>query len=149
MTTTGGAAIPAATRIDREPVLDSAHGAPDDYGGCNQWWWIGEVRWIEGNSTMAAHKRSLTVGIESQISGLGPGGHGEALTRRELDVLSAIRSGSTNREIAASLGIAVSTVKRHVEHILEKLEARNRAQAVAVLRDSRVAVVPVRSDQPS
>jgi DNA-binding NarL/FixJ family response regulator len=98
---------------------------------------------------MAAHKRSLTVGIEIQISGLGPGGHGEALTRRELDVLSAIRSGSTNREIAASLGIAVSTVKRHVEHILEKLEARNRAQAVAVLRDSRVAVVPVRSDQPS
>jgi DNA-binding CsgD family transcriptional regulator len=42
----------------------------------------------------------------------------------------------TNGEIAASLGIAISTVKRHVEHILEKLDARNRAQAVALLRDS-------------
>ena len=98
---------------------------------------------------MAAHKRSLNVGNESQISGLGPGTHREALTRRELDVVSAIRSGSTNREIAASLGIALSTVKRHVEHILEKLEARNRAQAVALLRDSRVGVVPVRRDHAS
>jgi DNA-binding NarL/FixJ family response regulator len=69
-----------------------------------------------------------------------------ALTRRELDVLSAIRRGSTNREIAVSLGIALSTVKRHVEHILKKLDARNRAQAVTLLGDSRVAVVPVHCD---
>jgi DNA-binding NarL/FixJ family response regulator len=44
------------------------------------------------------------------------------------------------------LGIALSTVKRHVEHILEKLDARNRAQAVTLLRDSRVAVVPAHCD---
>jgi DNA-binding NarL/FixJ family response regulator len=66
----------------------------------------------------------------------------DGLTRREIDVLEAIRKGSTNREIAATLGIAMSTVKRHVEHILEKLDARNRAQAVALLRDSHLAGVP-------
>jgi DNA-binding NarL/FixJ family response regulator len=94
---------------------------------------------------MATHKGSLNVGFESQKSRLRTGTH-VTLTRRELDVLSAIRRGSTNREIAASLGIALSTVKRHVEHILKKLDARNRAQAVTLLRDSRVAVVPVHCD---
>ena len=56
------------------------------------------------------------------------------LTLRELDVLAAIRTGSTNRGIANSLGISVSTVNRHVEHILAKLGAHNRAQAGALLR---------------
>jgi DNA-binding CsgD family transcriptional regulator len=56
------------------------------------------------------------------------------LTLRELDVLAAIRTGSTNRGIATTLGISVSTVNRHVEHILAKLGAHNRAQAGALLR---------------
>jgi len=56
------------------------------------------------------------------------------LTPRELDVLAAIRAGSTNRGIATSLGISVSTVNRHVEHILAKLGAHNRAQAGALNR---------------
>jgi DNA-binding CsgD family transcriptional regulator len=53
------------------------------------------------------------------------------LTAREDQVLREIRSGRTNREIAGSLGISLSTVNRHVESILKKLSARNRAQAVA------------------
>ena len=58
-------------------------------------------------------------------------GRGPALTARESQVLQEIRSGCTNREIAGSLGISISTVNRHVESILKKLSARNRAQAVA------------------
>lgn len=54
-----------------------------------------------------------------------------ALTPRELDVLASIRKGQTNQGIALTLGISLSTVKRHVEHILDKLESKNRAEAAA------------------
>jgi DNA-binding NarL/FixJ family response regulator len=58
----------------------------------------------------------------------------QVLTPRELEVLTGIRGGSTNQAIAALLGVSLSTVKRHVEHILLKLEAKNRAEAAARFR---------------
>jgi DNA-binding NarL/FixJ family response regulator len=56
---------------------------------------------------------------------------GELLTPRELEVLGLIAQGHRNREIAAALFIAESTVKVHVRHILERLGVRSRAEAVA------------------
>jgi DNA-binding CsgD family transcriptional regulator len=41
-------------------------------------------------------------------------------------------AGATNAEIANRLLISISTVKSHVKHILRKLEARNRTEAVAM-----------------
>ena len=58
----------------------------------------------------------------------------QVLTPRELEVLTSIRQGSTNQTIASVLGVSLSTVKRHVEHILLKLDAKNRAEAAARLR---------------
>ena len=55
----------------------------------------------------------------------------DTLSEREREVLGAIRLGKTNREIASQLGISRSTVNRHVENILHKKSARNRAQAAA------------------
>jgi DNA-binding NarL/FixJ family response regulator len=55
----------------------------------------------------------------------------ESLSRREMEVLAEMRKGSTNREIAASLGISTNTVNKHVHRILSKLNARNRAQAIS------------------
>ena len=60
--------------------------------------------------------------------------HGEpkvSLSRREREVLAALARGATTAEIAAALVISESTVKTHVRHILEKLEAGNRTEAVA------------------
>lgn len=56
----------------------------------------------------------------------------EALTARELEVLSSMASGNRNREIAAALGIAEMTVKIHVSHVMEKLGAKDRTEAVAI-----------------
>ena len=59
----------------------------------------------------------------------------EGLTPRELDILFELARGSTDREIAARFVLSEGTVKTHLRHILRKLGARNRTQAVAyVLR---------------
>jgi DNA-binding CsgD family transcriptional regulator/tetratricopeptide (TPR) repeat protein len=54
------------------------------------------------------------------------------LTRREAEVLSLIASGLTNREIAGTLTISVSTASVHVSNILRKLDAPNRQEAAAI-----------------
>ncbi len=54
-----------------------------------------------------------------------------AVSERELEVLRAVARGNTNREIAAELFISEATVKTHLLHIYEKLEASDRASAVA------------------
>jgi DNA-binding NarL/FixJ family response regulator len=56
----------------------------------------------------------------------------EALTVREVDVLKHIAGGNRNRDIAERLFISEETVKVHVKHIMEKLGATDRTQAVAI-----------------
>jgi DNA-binding NarL/FixJ family response regulator len=56
----------------------------------------------------------------------------EALTQREIDVLSHIAGGNRNRDIADRLFISEETVKVHIRHIMEKLGASDRTQAVAI-----------------
>ncbi|MBB3605975.1 DNA-binding CsgD family transcriptional regulator [Mycolicibacterium sp. BK556] len=58
-------------------------------------------------------------------------GNAERLTRRELQVLRLMSVGNTNGQIAARLFISEGTVKSHVRHIMQKLEASNRTDAVA------------------
>jgi LuxR family transcriptional regulator, maltose regulon positive regulatory protein len=60
------------------------------------------------------------------------------LTDRELEVLGLLATGTTNREIADDLVVTVETVKKHVSHILDKLSAANRTQAVARARALRL-----------
>jgi DNA-binding NarL/FixJ family response regulator len=56
----------------------------------------------------------------------------EALTAREVDVLRHVAGGNRNRDIAERLYISEETVKVHVKHIMEKLGASDRTQAVAI-----------------
>jgi DNA-binding NarL/FixJ family response regulator len=56
----------------------------------------------------------------------------EDLTGREIEVLIQIAKGNRNRDIAEKLFIAEETVKVHVKHIMDKLGASDRTQAVAI-----------------
>ncbi len=63
------------------------------------------------------------------------------LTHREIQVLSCIANGSTNKHVAHKLGISEQTIKNHVSAILRKLNANDRAHAVALaIRNQWVAV---------
>ncbi|HEX6386100.1 MAG TPA: tetratricopeptide repeat protein [Anaerolineae bacterium] len=61
--------------------------------------------------------------------------HLEPLSERELEVLRLIATGASNRDIADSLVLAVTTVKKHVSNILSKLNSTSRTQAVAEARE--------------
>jgi DNA-binding NarL/FixJ family response regulator len=54
------------------------------------------------------------------------------LTEREREVLALMTQGLTNKQIGEALLITPNTVKKHVDHILQKLRVSNRAAAVAV-----------------
>ncbi len=58
------------------------------------------------------------------------------LTSRELEVAELIEQGLSNKEIAAHLSIAVTTVKNHVHSILEKLNVHRRGEAASLVRNS-------------
>jgi DNA-binding CsgD family transcriptional regulator len=55
------------------------------------------------------------------------------LSRRELEVLSLVAEGRSTREIAKTLWITEETVKTHVRRVLQRLGARTRAHAVAIV----------------
>jgi DNA-binding NarL/FixJ family response regulator len=56
----------------------------------------------------------------------------EQLTCRELDVLRLIRDGQRNKQIARQLFIAETTVNFHIKNLVDKLQANDRAHAVAI-----------------
>ena len=90
--------------------------------------------------TVAMMESVLGEGLEPSVPAASTGGQpplergggvSETLTRREWDVLRALAEGKTNAQIAISLFVAEGTVKTHVKHVLRKLGAANRTDAVA------------------
>jgi len=66
-------------------------------------------------------------------------GSTDVLTAREREILQLLADGMSNADVAAQLFISQETVKSHVRHILTKLEADTRTQAVAIaLRDAMI-----------
>ena len=64
----------------------------------------------------------------------------EQLTARELEVLRLLAAGTPNPRIATELVVSLDTVKKHVSHILGKLGAANRTEAVA--RARQLGLIP-------
>jgi len=84
---------------------------------------------VEGIRQVYAGKKRIPPQLAAQLAEhLGE----EALTPREIEVLQHIAKGNRNRDIANRLFITEETVKVHIKHIMEKLGASDRTQAVAI-----------------
>jgi DNA-binding CsgD family transcriptional regulator len=57
-----------------------------------------------------------------------------ALTRREIEVLDHLSNGTNIKDIAVAMSISPSTVRNHIQHVLQKLRAHSRLEAVSVGR---------------
>jgi LuxR family transcriptional regulator, maltose regulon positive regulatory protein len=95
---------------------DASNGGPEGYAG----------RMLE--RFVLESPRSINA-APPQVPGI------EALSDREVEVLSLVAEGRSNAEIASELYLSVGTVKAHVHHIFGKLLVRNRSQAVARARE--------------
>ena len=67
----------------------------------------------------------------------------DALTHAEAKVLALAEAGHSNQMIAETLAITVGTVKSHLHRVYEKLDARNRLDAVSKARTRGFSPIPV------
>jgi DNA-binding CsgD family transcriptional regulator/GAF domain-containing protein len=85
--------------------------------------------WRPGAAETTTDPRRMATGATDQFLQSVP--VDSSLTRREVEVLRLMAAGDTNARIARRLVISEGTVKSHVKHILRKLGAANRAEAVS------------------
>jgi DNA-binding NarL/FixJ family response regulator len=96
---------------------------------------IGAVRTVAAGDALLAPalvRRLVEDFVRRPPPGAGPPAELEKLTERELEVLTLIAQGLANAEIAARLFVSEATVRTHVTHILQKLDLRDRVQAVVL-----------------
>ncbi len=79
---------------------------------------------------LAAHSGSDHGRSPQELPGLV-----DHLTKRELEVLAMLAAGMSNQAVATQLVVSLDTVKKHVSHVLTKLGAVNRTEAVARARE--------------
>ena len=86
---------------------------------------------------------AITTQLIRQVTDNAPDGRSESalalvatLTDRERDVALAVGRGSSNAEIAEQLHLSIATVKAHISHLFDKLEASNRVQVAICMHDA-------------
>ena len=75
----------------------------------------------------------------AQAAAVEPAAPGSGLSPRELEILRLIARGASNKEIGRELGIAETTVKIHVQHLLRKLKLSSRVQAAVYASEHRLS----------
>jgi len=85
----------------------------------------------------AAHRRTLAPEVVDLLA-QRVGRPQESLSTRELEILRALSSGSSNKELAKQLFISEATVKTHLIHIFQKLGVETRTAAVTVARERKL-----------
>lgn len=89
----------------------------------------GEI--VEAMRAAVAGRVSLSPQVAAALMSQARTSTPERLSAREQQVLGLVSNGQTNAQISRSLGISLGTVKTHLEHCYAKLQAADRAEAVA------------------
>ena len=103
---------------------------------------VSGIRVVVGGASLFAP--AVTRRLIERFARVAPPVHPPALselTPRELEVLRLVARGLSNAEIAAELVLSEHTAKTHVAHILDKLDLRDRVQAVVLAYESGVVHV--------
>lgn len=83
---------------------------------------------LEGGSPMTS---SIARKVVASFSRMEPNDPSlETLTRRECEILESLAKGKLNKEVALELDISSGTVRKHIQHIYEKLHVNTRVEAV-------------------
>lgn len=135
--TAAGALIPLPGRpvlpllAEDSPLVERARRLLADRSRVESFLWHDEeTGWLRVRILRAC--RCAPDGGDEAIMTVQPTDLPHELTSRELEVLSRLAQGASNREIAAVLVVSPRTVSTHVEHILEKLGVGTRAAAAAI-----------------
>jgi predicted ATPase/DNA-binding CsgD family transcriptional regulator len=129
-------------------VLDLVDAGVGDYSGTSRELAVAWMATLENDraaaleylararATLAASGQRPLLELVTETERAIRGGEGrelrpDKLTPRELEVLRALASGRSNKEIASELFLSVHTVERHVANVYRKISAHNRAQAAA------------------
>jgi two-component system, NarL family, response regulator LiaR len=102
------------------------------------------ARAIEGlMAGEGAISRSMTAGLIEHVRRLSSSLRGmrpvkSPLTTREWEVMDLLSTGSSTAQIAKALVVSPETIDSHVQHILRKLQAHSRAEAIEIAERSRV-----------
>jgi DNA-binding NarL/FixJ family response regulator len=91
---------------------------------------------VGGDALLAPSVTRRLIERFSNRASAPPVQHLETLTGRELEVLLLVARGLSNTEVAERLFLGETTVKTHVAHVLDKLELRDRVQAVVLAYES-------------
>jgi LuxR family maltose regulon positive regulatory protein len=89
------------------------------------------LRYAQERNVAPDYAASLLASAEADNRSAHPS---DSLSEREIEVLQLLASGATNQEVAERLVISLGTVKSHINHLMTKLDARNRTEAVARAR---------------
>ncbi len=93
----------------------------------------------EMTGKLVAAYRDAAAAPATSVAPVVPASRLDVMSRRELDILRGIVRGQGNKEIARSLGIAETTVKIHVQHILRKLDVSSRVNAAVIASEHGLA----------
>ena len=93
-------------------------------------------------SIRSVHEGQFWVGSEpvSSWARAGQSGGGFGLTSREIEIIAAIKQGSSNRDIATQLAISEETVKRHLSNIYGKLGVSSRLELAVLASEQHLGI---------
>ena len=128
---------------DREVLVDAIRAGASGYlvKDCSTEEVVETVRLVANGETALTPGLAASMLAEAQRLDPEPGGadDGSVVSKREEEVLQLIADGLSTTEVAAQLYISVKTVKNHLASIYQKLDTRDRTQAV--LRAVRMGII--------